>query len=70
VLGPAGIQPAIIERIAEVGREAVESADVRRRYEEAGATAWWTPPAGLAEFRRENELRFAPLVRASGARVE
>jgi tripartite-type tricarboxylate transporter receptor subunit TctC len=70
VLGPAGIQPAIVERIAEVGREAVESAEVRRRFEEAGATVWWTPPAGLAEFRRENETRFAPLVRASGARVE
>ena len=70
VLGPAGIQPAIVERIAEVGREAVESAEVRRRFEEAGATVWWTPPARLAEFRRENETRFAPLVRASGARVE
>jgi tripartite-type tricarboxylate transporter receptor subunit TctC len=70
VLGPAGIQPAIIERIAEVGREAVESAEVRRRFEDAGATVWWTPPAGFAEFRRENEARFAPLVRASGARVE
>src|SRR4051795_11237256 len=27
VLGPAGIQPATVERIAEVGREAVESAE-------------------------------------------
>lgn len=70
VLGPAGIPPTIVERIAEVGREAVESAEVRRRFEEAGATVWWTPPTGLAEFRRENETRFAPLVWASGARVE
>ena len=70
VLGPAGIPPTIVERIAEVGREAVESAEVRRRFEEAGATVWWTPPTGLAEFRRENEARFAPLVRASGARVK
>jgi tripartite-type tricarboxylate transporter receptor subunit TctC len=70
VLGPAGIPAAIVERIAELGREAVQGTEIRRRFEEAGATVWWTPPAGLAEFRRENEARFAPLVRASGARVE
>jgi len=70
VLGPAGIPPALVERIAAVGREAVESAEVRRQFEEKGASVWWTTPEGLAEFRRENEARFAPLVRASGARVE
>jgi tripartite-type tricarboxylate transporter receptor subunit TctC len=70
VLGPAGIPAALVDRIADVGREAVESAEVRRRYEESGATVWWTPPPGLAAFRRENEARFAPLIQASGARVE
>ncbi|GGC70718.1 MFS transporter [Siccirubricoccus deserti] len=70
VLGPAGIPPALVGRIAEVGREAVESAEVRRQFEEKGASVWWTTPKELAEFRRENEARFAPLVRASGARVE
>ncbi|WP_353959258.1 Bug family tripartite tricarboxylate transporter substrate binding protein [Paeniroseomonas aquatica] len=70
VLGPAGIPPALVERIAVVAREAVEGADVRRQFEEKGASVWWTTPEGLAEFRRENEVRFAPLVRASGARVE
>jgi hypothetical protein len=43
---------------------------VRRQFEEKGASVWWTTPEELAEFRRENEARFAPLVRASGARVE
>lgn len=70
VLGPAGLPPALVGRLAEVGREAVESAEVRRQFEEKGASVWWTTPEGLAEFRRENEARFAPLVRASGARVE
>ena len=70
VCGPAGMPAPIVARIGELAREAVESADVRRRYEENGATVWWTTPQGLAEFRRENEARFAPLIRASGARVE
>ena len=68
--GPAGIPPAMVARMAELGRQALESPEVRRRYEEGGATAWWTTPEGLADFRRENEARFAPLIRASGAIVE
>ncbi len=70
VIGPAGIPPAIVTRMAELGRQAVESDAVRNRYETAGATVWWTGPEGLADFRRENETRFAPLIRASGAVVE
>ena len=70
VIGPAGIPPAVVGRIAAAGREAVEGAEVRRQFEEKGASVWWTTPEGLAGFRRENEARFAPLVRASGARVD
>ena len=70
VCGPAGIPAPIVARIAALGRQALESPDVKRRFEENGAAVWWTTPEGLAEFRRENEARFAPLIRASGARVE
>ncbi len=69
-IGPAGIPPAMVARMAELGRQAVESAEVRRRYEEGGAMAWWVGPEALADFRRDNEARFAPLIRASGAVVE
>ena len=50
--------------------EAVESAEVRRRFDENGASVWWTTPQQLADFRREDEARFAPLIRASGAQVD
>lgn len=70
VCGPAGIPPAIVARIAELGRQAVESPDVRRRYEEAAAEVWWVSPQDLAQFRRANEESFAPLIRAAGAVVE
>jgi tripartite-type tricarboxylate transporter receptor subunit TctC len=70
VCGPAGIAPELVARIGQVGRQAVESPEVRRRYEEGGATVWWTTPEGLADFRRENQARFAPLIRAAGAVVE
>jgi len=70
VCGPAGIAPGIVARMAELGRQAVESTEVRRRYEEAAAEVWWKSPADLAQFRRANEESFAALIRAAGAVVE
>ncbi|HWT10555.1 MAG TPA: tripartite tricarboxylate transporter substrate binding protein [Roseomonas sp.] len=70
VIAPAGLPTAMVARMADLGRQAVESAEVRRRYEEGGATTWWVGPEELADFRRQNEARFAPLIRASGAVVE
>ena len=69
-LGPAGMAPAVVERIAALSRRALEDPELVARFKENGATPWWTSPAGLAEFRAENEAAFAPLIRASGARVD
>ena len=70
VLGPAGMAPAAVERIAALSKRALEDPELVARFRENGATPWWTTPAGLAEFRAENEAAFAPLIRASGARVD
>ena len=70
VSGPAGINPAIVARINALAKQALEHPDVTRRFEENGASIWHTTPQGLADFRRENEARFAPLIRASGAQVD
>jgi tripartite-type tricarboxylate transporter receptor subunit TctC len=48
----------------------VESPEVRRRYDESAAEAWWVSSQDLAQFRRANEESFAPLIRAAGAVVE
>jgi tripartite-type tricarboxylate transporter receptor subunit TctC len=70
VMGPAGMAPAAVERIAALSKRALEDPELAARFRENGATPWWTTPAGLAEFRAENEAAFAPLIRASGARVD
>ncbi len=70
VMGPAGMAPAVVERIAALSKRALEDPELLARFRENGATPWWTSPAGLAEFRAENEAAFAPLIRASGARVD
>lgn len=70
VLGPAGMAPRLVERIATLAKQALEAPDTSARFRENGATPWWVGPEDLASFRRTDEARFAPLIRASGARVE
>ena len=70
VIGPAGMAPAVVERISALSKRALEDPELVARFRENGATPWWTTPAGLAEFRAANEVAFAPLIRASGARVD
>ena len=70
VLGPAGIPRPIVDRINALTKQALESEDLARRFRENGATPWWTTPEDLASFRAANEASFAPLIRASGARVD
>jgi tripartite-type tricarboxylate transporter receptor subunit TctC len=70
VMGPAGLPKPMVERLSALTKQALESPDLIAKFRDNGATTWWTTPEGLAEFRRRNEAAFAPLIRASGARVE
>ncbi len=56
--------------LSALTRRALESPDLVRAYEDLGATPWWTTPEEIAAFRAGEEARLAPLVRASGARVD
>ncbi|NOG72264.1 tripartite tricarboxylate transporter substrate binding protein [Roseicella sp. DB1501] len=70
VCGPAGMPRPAVERLSAYARQALESADLVRSYQDLGATPWWTTPEQLLDFRAREEARLAPLVRATGARVE
>ena len=70
VCGPAGIPAAVVRRMSELSRRALESAEVARGYLELGATPWWTTPEEFARYRAEQEAVLAPVVKASGARVD
>jgi tripartite-type tricarboxylate transporter receptor subunit TctC len=70
VCGPAGLPRTIVERLSAFTKQALENPDLVRGYQELGATPWWTTPDGLVAFRAKEEARLAPVIRASGARVE
>lgn len=68
--GPAGIPQAVVDRLEAALREILVMPDVLKRYAELGTDV---PPLGrayLEKFFPEEIARWAPVVRASGARVE
>jgi tripartite-type tricarboxylate transporter receptor subunit TctC len=70
VCAPAGISPALIRRINELTKQSLESEDIKKRFHDNGATTWHTTPEEFVKFRADNEAAFAPLIRASGAKVD
>jgi tripartite-type tricarboxylate transporter receptor subunit TctC len=70
ICGPAGLPRPVVEQLSAFARRALESPDLIRSYQDLGAMPWWTTPAQIQAFRASEEARLAPLVRATGARVE
>lgn len=69
LVGPAGMPAPVVERMSALSRQALQDRKLLRRFGEYGATAWWTTPQQLAEFRAAQEKLFGQLIRASGAAV-
>ena len=71
LFGPAGLPPAVTERLAAAVEEALADAAIAARLEELNTPAMrgWNPDR-FARYVVEEIATWAPLVRASGARVE
>ena len=70
VCGPAGLPPAMVEKLSALSKKALESPKVLAAFEQQGATPIWMSPADTAAYRKSNEQRLAPVIKASGAKVE
>jgi tripartite-type tricarboxylate transporter receptor subunit TctC len=70
LIGPAGLPPAAVSRMSALSKQALESPQVVRAYRDQGAEPWWTTPEEIAAHRAMQQARLAPLIRASGARVD
>ncbi len=64
--GPAGVSPDMVAQIGRQTLKALADADLKKRFEELGATAWPTSPAELTAFRASEEARLLPLIKAAG----
>jgi hypothetical protein len=48
----------------------LESEDLKAKYADLASTAWWNTPADTLAYRDSEEARLAPIIKASGARVD
>ena len=70
ICGPAGLPPAMVEKLSALTQKALESNDLKATYLKQGATPLWMSPADTAAYRAADERRLAPVIKASGARVD
>jgi tripartite-type tricarboxylate transporter receptor subunit TctC len=70
ICAPAGAPPAMAEKCSALAKKALESAAVKKAFEQQGATAIWMNPADTMAYRATEEKRLAPIIVASGAKVE
>jgi tripartite-type tricarboxylate transporter receptor subunit TctC len=67
---PAGTPPAIVDKLVAAARRVLTAAEVVAQFEAQGATAMPTTPDEFIRFMAADFARWAPVVKASGARVE
>jgi len=70
ICGPAGVPEAIVEKLNALARQALASDEVKNAYLKNGATPLWMNVADTVTYRRAEEKRFGPIVKASGAKVD
>ena len=70
ICGPAGLPPAMVEKCSELARKALDSPRVKTAFEQQGATAFWMNPKDTGAYRLADEKKLAPVIKASGAKVE
>ena len=70
ICAPAGVPPAMVERLSALAQKALEAEAVKKAFDQQGATSIWMNPADTAAFRAADEKRLAPVIKASGAKVE
>ncbi len=70
ICGPAGLPPAMVEKLNALAKQALDSDEVKNAYLKNGATPFWKSVADTVAYRRSEEARFGPIVKASGAKVD
>jgi len=70
LFGPARMAPELVKRTSDAARQAIVSPEVRKRIEFEGATPVGNAPEDFARFVHEEIVRWAKVVKYSGAKPE
>jgi len=67
---PAATPPAVVEKLSAAIRLAMAGKEMQDKYATGGSRAIATTPQQFAAYIKEDTERWAPVIRASGAKVE
>ncbi|MBL6612746.1 MAG: tripartite tricarboxylate transporter substrate binding protein [Reyranella sp.] len=70
ICAPAGVPQPMVDKLSALTQKALEADVVKKAFEQQGATQIWMNPADTMAFRAAEEKRLAPIIKASGAKVE
>ncbi|MBK8766669.1 MAG: hypothetical protein IPM01_19480 [Burkholderiaceae bacterium] len=70
VTGPAGLPPAVIERISMFTKQALESASIKQDFFDRGATPVWKTMADTVAYRAAEEKRLGDIIRRAKITID
>jgi tripartite-type tricarboxylate transporter receptor subunit TctC len=70
VMGPKGMDPAIVRKLNAEFARVLQADDMKKVYENLGADPISTTPEAFGEALVKDIARYAPVVKASGAKVD
>jgi tripartite-type tricarboxylate transporter receptor subunit TctC len=70
VLGPKGMDPAIVRKLNAEFAKVIASEEIKKVFENLGADPISTTPEAFGEMLQKEITQLAPIVKASGAKVE
>lgn len=70
LLGPARIPPAVVERMSMFTKQALESVELKQKYLDRGASAWWSSPQDVAAYRASEEKRLGDIIRKAKISID
>jgi tripartite-type tricarboxylate transporter receptor subunit TctC len=70
VLGPKGMDPAVVRKLNAEFAKALQSDDIKKVYENLGADPLTSTPEAFNDMMVREIAKYAPVVKASGAKVD
>jgi tripartite-type tricarboxylate transporter receptor subunit TctC len=70
ILGPKGMDPAVVRKLNAEFARVLQSEDIKRVYENLGADPISVTPEAFGDMMGKDVAKYAPVVRASGAKVD
>lgn len=61
--GPANLPPAVVERLSQFSKQALESPELKKAFFDRGATAIWSSPEAATAYRAGEEKRLGDIIR-------